>query len=416
MKKIEVFVLIISLVFIIYNVVPILAYFVKLPLGFINIFTFAALLIACPRAFLNRGTVWVVVYISYLFLSHYAGRKLPPLGIGDYENMRIITIESAFILPNIAIANVLLYYKNIKLYKWIAFAALSFILAEFLYLTPILLTYKNALRSVVENYVEIVTPIPGLPTYSLTHAYIMLLAPLLFGVIVLKGKIKYLFAFLSLYFLFVLFSSSVATNIFLACFLIIASFVLKNSGKTGFVSSSISFLVIGFLLFFSGLITELLNVVISALDGSSAQSKLIAFRDFLVNGEMASDTAFGEREGLHKISVDAFFSNPLVGSSPIGEHSSILDRLGGLGLLGFVPYAMIFYCMINRWFKNIKSKLAKTFYVLGLISAFLLLYQKGLFGQECWLLCFVLLPVIIIVVEIICGKVYESKRAVTGRR
>ena len=75
-------------------------------------------------------------------------------------------------------------------------------------------------------------------------------------------------------------------------------------------------------------------------------------------------------------------------------HSNILDRLGGLGLVGFIPYIML---LITIWKQNAKRlrHSSKSRFVLntGYVTVFILLYEKGLFSYEGWAFYAVILPV-----------------------
>ena len=93
----------------------------------------------------------------------------------------------------------------------------------------------------------------------------------------------------------------------------------------------------------------------------------------------------------------AFSENFLIGgTSPVGGHSQIIDRLGGMGNIPFIPFVMIIVSFIRMTLRIIRDKEQLIFYYLGLFSVFMLLYQKGLFGQEGWLFLTILMPGLII--------------------
>ena len=105
------------------------------------------------------------------------------------------------------------------------------------------------------------------------------------------------------------------------------------------------------------------------------------------------------RVELHNISWQSFFENPLFGTSEVGRHSSLIDRLGGMGLVAFVPFLMIFITGIVRLVKMFKQQISKDFFWLGVISSFMFLYFKGNWGSDSWLMLFVLMPFAILVYE-----------------
>ena len=59
-------------------------------------------------------------------------------------------------------------------------------------------------------------------------------------------------------------------------------------------------------------------------------------------------------------------------------------------------YAAIFVSMIKMNLRIIRDMEQRMYYFIGLAAAFVLLYQKGLFGQEGWLFTMILMPGLII--------------------
>ena len=94
-------------------------------------------------------------------------------------------------------------------------------------------------------------------------------------------------------------------------------------------------------------------------------------------------------------SWDCFFQNPLFGTENVGGHSNVIDRLGGMGLIGAVPYFMIFVV----YFKEIKMffepRTARVFAYLTFLIAFIYLYQKGNWSDSNWLFLLVLAPAVL---------------------
>jgi hypothetical protein len=142
----------------------------------------------------------------------------------------------------------------------------------------------------------------------------------------------------------------------------------------------------------TGFFIQILDLLVETFEGTAAESKMVDFRTIFISGNITDSSNITGRSNLHGISLKAFADNIFVGSYPVGGHSNLLDRLGGLGLLGFIPYFMILTSQMKMSLSFMNEKEEKMYYYLGLFASFTLLALKGLFGQEGWLFMMVLLP------------------------
>jgi len=164
----------------------------------------------------------------------------------------------------------------------------------------------------------------------------------------------------------------------------------KNIHRTVFF---ITVLFATFIVFYySGVFVSILKGILPYFEGSAVEEKIEDALFLLSTGE--SGGSFAAREDLHQRSWDSFFSNILIGGGMAGGHSSLIDRLATMGLLGFIPYFMIYYSIIKQWVKHF-DRFGKRYYYLGVLSVVVMLYSKGLFGQEGNLVFMVLMPLFI---------------------
>ena len=63
-----------------------------------------------------------------------------------------------------------------------------------------------------------------------------------------------------------------------------------------------------------------------------------------------------------------------------------------MGLFAGIPFIMIFVSFIQQMVKCYKSRMARTFFWVGIAGGLVFLYQKGLWGSESWLIYMVLMP------------------------
>jgi hypothetical protein len=138
------------------------------------------------------------------------------------------------------------------------------------------------------------------------------------------------------------------------------------------------------------------DTLIDYFYGTQVQAKMEDFRTLYITKDLKNTITIAGRTDLHVLSWDAFTENILTGSNPVGGHSSLIDRLGGLGLLGFIPFLMIIVSYARLIYRALIDIEQKTYFVLGLACTLMLLYQKGLFSQEGWLFLMVLMPGLII--------------------
>ena len=135
-------------------------------------------------------------------------------------------------------------------------------------------------------------------------------------------------------------------------------------------------------------------------DGTAVAYKLQDIHDSMVFGSVQGESITG-RMSYHQISKDAFFENPIFGIGKAGGHSKILDLLGCMGLLVFIPYFAIIWNTMKMQIRNISTQLAAAFIVCGYLAAAIYLYEKGIFGAPGYLIMIVVVPSII--------KAFESE-------
>ncbi len=110
----------------------------------------------------------------------------------------------------------------------------------------------------------------------------------------------------------------------------------------------------------------------------------------------------------HQMSKDAFIANPIVGTDRAGGHSKILDLLGSMGLLAFIPYFMVLFAGLKRFAFRLKKDVGfKSYLYFSFILACVYLYTKGIFGNPGYLFTLVIVPSIIM-------SVYSLKNGKTN--
>lgn len=277
--------------------------------------------------------------------------------------------------------------------KWtVAMLFISFIVA-----VPLMLTY-NSLREAmdVENHEEL--KVAGLPSYSLMHAYTLFLPVLCYSVRAVEGKKKVIAFILLAIMCFVIYDTFVTTSLVLM--ILVLLFTLLHSDK----KKSLSWFVISgavvfsYILYQTGFFISLIDAIMPAFEGTAVEPKLLDMRDSMMQGQLTGASLTG-RQDYHSNSIESFFQNPLFGGERAGGHSSLMDRLGGMGLMVGVPFIMIFVSQIKTIKPLFKTRLAKTFFWVGIVVSLVYLYNKGNWGCESWLFFMVIMPIGLLEVE-----------------
>lgn len=387
----------ISLFYVIYVTFPLFSYLIPFPEWFINLSTFFLILILYPKAYANKAVLWFTIYAVILAFFVLGGKPLT-IGIGTVTDSKKIFIEYAFLLPSLSIFSTLYYLNDYRLYRKIAIVCLLSIVISFLIIIPQILSNNNILRTNYSSYLNGGNRLPSIPNYLLMHAYVLLVSPILYGIRVFSGRNKWILLALLLIVVFVVINTYVTTSIIIT-FAMIAMIVVYKDKRRIRNSILMSLILITVLfLHMSGAFVQIFDYLIDFFEGTAVQPKIEGFKYIYLFGDIENSGGhITGRMSRHDLSWDAFFENILIGGrSPVGGHSSLIDRLGGMGLVTFIPFIMIIVAHVRLMLRVIVNSQQRLHYYLGLGAALLILYQKGLFGQEGWFFLMILLPGLLI--------------------
>lgn len=385
--------LFISAFYLLYVTLPLVGQLLPVSVQYISILTTITFVLLYPKAFNNKQTFWLFLYFGVLVVYLILGKQLTISSIPTEKgNVFTFLMESAFILPSFAICCVNNYLRDEKLIKNLFYTAIMGLAISFVYLIPMTILNSNILRMAMRTEYYEIDAVLGAPRYSLMHAYVIIAPTLLFACIVNKGRKKTISIIFFVMLTYMIFRTYISTTILLYLGMI-GIVYLKSSGNTSkFVFRSI---IMCFLLVFImiGGAKILFDFSYDFFKGSYAQSKMDEL-GLLISGSEVGDNSLSSRENLYAISLRSFLDNPLIGHPKIGGHSNMLDRLGGMGLLCFIPYLMF---VVSVW-KSVDKQLflyprSRFYYRLGVLAVIILLSVKGLFSYEGWAFYAVILPV-----------------------
>lgn len=334
--------------------------------------------------FNNRTMIWFLLYCLVTATFVFFGREIK-IDIGPCRNFYQLIIEYAFLLPNILISLILINSDDFKVNKILGHGSFALLMVSFVLVLPYM--GQMDLRDMAHDDESAMTTTLG---YTLLHAYIIILPALYYCFSSFNNRWRSVYFVGILILIYVILKSSITTEIILLVIVLPLSIINSSKNKTKASLLLLLFMLIAFVIYISGALVTLLEVIRPFFEGTAVEEKIDSFQITLTTGSSAGSISV--REDKHNVSLNSFFNNIIIGGGLTGGHSSILDRLGGMGLVGFIPYFMMYFSLCKQWYIKI-YKPTNRYYLLGAISALVLLYTKGIFGQEGNLFLMVLLPV-----------------------
>ncbi|MCR4614119.1 MAG: hypothetical protein K5778_08960 [Bacteroidaceae bacterium] len=397
----------IALFYIAYMMFPYVT--VLLPVAFVSIAVSVFLVLLYPKAFTQNYFKWFLVYIVVLFVYCLFEHPFHINGIGRSMNLyRKLLIETAWILPNIMLCSIIMKLNNPKVFQKLAMGTIIILVASLLLVFPIVWTNAGILRENIRQTEGGEDGIWGLPSYTVMSCYSYFIPVIGYGVKHSQKRLRWLFFFFFLLFIYYIYKSEITTSLLATIFVVFFMLVYQKGGRDKNVLAFIGSVILLWLLYEFGVILTFVDYLVRAYEGTVAQVKLIEFRGTLM-GEGESDNV-QIREMLRERSLDCFALNPLIGGSlDVGGHSSLIDRLGSMGLLGFIPFVLMLVYNVKTWFRLMPDKGTKFFYLSGILIIFVFLYEKGLFSGQGMLFLFFILPVCIYGIHYYITNVSDSK-------
>ncbi len=390
--------LVIIFFYIAYTIFPLFSDLTGIPIYVPSLFLIVALLWMYYQAFMRVPTQWFLAYIVVLILYIIFGKQLYINGLDQsLSPLYRVVIESAWLLPSVTIMNVLLYKNDMRLYRIVGYGSLILLIISFLYVLPMVVTYSNYLREDFES-LGYERPL-GLPDYTLMHAYTLMLLPLCLLLKKTIGRMRYVSIILLLLFSYMITQTAVFTSIvvMLMSFFFAYLFDVKRLGRSVLVLGVVFF--IGYVLYQYGFFLMIVDGLMPYFEGTAVASKLEDLHTSMIRGEIIGGT-MTTRMSVHQLSKEAFWNNPIVGSDIVHiGHSKILDMLGAMGLLAFIPYIMILYSGLKGFVIRVKDKELKAYLYFSFILSGIYLYTKGLFGSPGYLFTLVIVPSIIMAIN-----------------
>lgn len=351
----------------------------------------------CYPADLMRNSFFRVAlfYCFVLFLIpsiHKLSAASFSYGSGDYVTA---LIESAFILPSVAISAIIYEHKDRKEVKYIAFTGIVAVVISLFFMIPTIIVDNSAIRMYSEHVnadMRIDASQMAVArlfwNYPMCHA-IALLFPAYIALYRFAQNKRDRILFLALVlavFIFII-QSSIATTIFFSLICLVFAYNERIERNKLFVYVC-EFVILG-LLYFA--LPSIINLASDFFEGGAMEGKIQDLSS-LLQGREDENGSFSVRSERHRQAWECFWNSPFWGDFlPVNGHSVFLNRLASLGLLGIIPFCLIF----TKFFYNYKFMFGdrlKMYYYLAFTCTTVIIYIKGVLGQEGYITIFVLVP------------------------
>lgn len=396
----------IALFYIGYSIFPVIPVVTHVPLWAVSIGTAGLLFLMYPSyIFQSKFMRCFWIYIAVLFVYCLVGHKFHINGLGDNSLYRNLLIEVAWTLPNLLICNVLLLNDDKRMFKIIGLGSIALLFLSFVTVLPTLISSAGILRENLRVEEDSAQYNPMLPSYTLMSAYSYFFPALCYGVIVSSGRRKTLCLIMIAILIYVIYKTEITTSLLALLVMIIYTLTYRDNVQSMIFASVVIGLII-ILLYRSGVVLMFVEWLQKIYDGTVVASKLQDLHDSITGEKLQGDT-LEVREYCRQVSWDSFLHNPFFGGGEVLGHSSIIDRMGGMGLMGFIPWIIMLIDNVKSWYYVIEDKCGRFFYMGGIFIVFVFLYNKGLFSGEGFLFMTVILPTSILFFQELSKKDIE---------
>jgi hypothetical protein len=327
-----------------------------------------------PRMYIVWFSVFAFIYIM-CFQLIAAKQETTKYIAGIDINIGILQLIN--IIPVIFISWYMLQLKDIKFNKVLTVVVIIIFTINYLLTLNGLEKDPVAVRILATGIGGEEYSLAGVSGFDITYSAVLLALSILYLILHFnKTKQVVLIGFFVLTLVYVykcIFNIAV-----LALLLGICIFVYALVNKTIKLLMIIPISVICVLALDSSIIVNIINSLIDTIDIEHIKSGLGDVAEIIVFGDSPSRPQL--RFDKYKLSIDGFIQSPIIGifvldsKYELSGHSTMLDILGGCGILGFVPFVMFLYYSYKYSIRYINDNMYKhciitTYIVFVFISA-----------------------------------------------
>lgn len=211
----------------------------------------------------------------------------------------------------------------------------------------------------------------GVSGYHIIYSSVIIMPLLFYSIKTFKSKNRLIILLFTLFMIYFIYKSAYTTALFgLILGILVYVFFNTSKGFKIFIAPLIFCLVI--ILLNPKLIYNILIYISDKVQIQQISIRLRQLAMLILYDDTSGDSLY--RLVLYKRSIDAFLKYPITGITiydptyVLSEHSSFLDILGGMGLMGFIPYLLFIFYSYKIAIQKTKDKklknAIKTSYIL----------------------------------------------------
>ena len=363
----------------------------------IPIFVLIGLFAMYPKVLLsNKAFICGCVFSIILLLVIQFHRVFLGYGSGGFDTW---LIETAFLLPSLALSAVLSHLQNTNLPRFIFWCFVASFVLSLIFIGPVLMFHRDVARYISYKQMddlntEMQALKNGLWGYTAFHGIALGFAAFWGLYKYSSGKIRTISLLIALAILFVVVQIAVTTTFIYIGFVLLAIIYLQW-GKHAILAFGIVAIVLAIAIIY---INPILDWLLKVYAGSDMEPKIRDLIDIVHGGTGYHGTIDG-RENFQQENIDAFLNNPLFGTAierGTGGHSCIWMRFAGGGIFCGLFYLMMLFSLFIKWYRIFRPAI-RPYYLLAWLGAIILLYNKGLFGEEGFSMIAVIVPAILLI-------------------
>ncbi len=347
--------------------------------------------VVVPQFIRTRWFAYIVVYSAIVLLNWYIGDAFFAQFSSVANEIAILFLFSSIIYYLFESDDKRCFdYTYYLMFIMIGIATVGSVLVN-----TIIPGIVRAQNSIVAdgNYSDILNYYKmGMSNYLLPHGLPVLIPPLILLIKRSKGyKVVRLSAIALLAFTAILVYLSGSTTALILSIVAFTVFVIGDKKQSINSIPLILALCVLPLLFIGDIITS----IIGFFSNETAEVYAFHLEDMASYSAVQADGNTSLRMSLYKQALDEFARSPIWGSSsPVSGHSVILDRLGTLGLLGFLPFVGIIFYFYKYVAKHL-GKVERSYFNVSVLLGLGMLLIKGIEDKEVWLMLIIVAPVIL---------------------
>ena len=227
----------------------------------------------------------------------------------------------------------------------ILWLVIFFLIADMVLSLIYLSNNPQAIKQMTGNINTVDYGLFGVSNYYIVYSCVLLIPVYLFGFNRLHGWKRVVWRTAALLNFVFIAGSGFMLVIFLSILIVLLYLFMLMKSSYRFLLF-VPLLLIVIVLFYSDVVYNLLISLSERVSNYELQQRFIAIADLLKYGDVSSPTM--ARLDLYKQSIRAFLHHPLFGALnndtyALSGHSTLLDIMGGTGLMGLLPYLGFLY-------------------------------------------------------------------------